>query len=73
MGSEVALISGEAIGAVENSEKIGQQVDQHSTRTREGGATRISARNDSGTAKCEQECGDVDLRWHSFSFAFLVK
>ena len=35
MISEVALISGEAIGAVENSEKIRQQVDQHSTRSRE--------------------------------------
>jgi hypothetical protein len=36
MSSEVALVSGEAIGAVENSKKIRQQVDQHSTRTRGG-------------------------------------
>jgi hypothetical protein len=36
MGGEVALVRGEAIGAVENSKKIRQQVDQHSTRTRGG-------------------------------------
>ena len=36
MSSEVALVSGEAIGAVENSKKVRQQIDQHSTRTRGG-------------------------------------
>ena len=29
VGGEVALVGGGAVGAVENSKKIGQQVDQH--------------------------------------------
>jgi hypothetical protein len=39
---EVTLISGEAIGAIQNSKKIGQQIDQHSTGRGEGDAIRTS-------------------------------
>ena len=42
MSGEVALVGGEAIVAVENREEIGQQIDQHSTRVRVGGASRNS-------------------------------
>ena len=36
---EVALVSGEAIGAIKNCEEVRQQVDQHLDRARVGGAT----------------------------------
>ena len=31
MGVEVALVGGDAVGAIENGKEIRQQVDQHST------------------------------------------
>jgi hypothetical protein len=37
VGFEVALVGGDAIGAIEYSEKIRQQVDQHSTGKRPAG------------------------------------
>ena len=40
VGFEVALVGGEAVGAIENGEKIGQQVDQHSTGKHCGRAAR---------------------------------
>jgi hypothetical protein len=42
MSFEVAVIGGDAVGAIEYSEEIGQQVDQHSTGRGEGDATRTS-------------------------------
>ena len=40
VGFEVALVGGDAIGAIEYSEKIRQQVDQHSTGKRPPGDQR---------------------------------
>ena len=40
VGFEVALVGGDAIGAIEYSEKIRQQVDQHSTGKRPAGDQR---------------------------------
>ena len=40
VGFEVALVGGDAIGAIEYSEKIRQQVDQHSTGKRPAGNQR---------------------------------
>ena len=40
VGLVVALVSGDAIGAIEYSEKIRQQVDQHSTGKRPAGNER---------------------------------
>ena len=42
MSGEETLIGGEAIGAIKNSEKIRQQIDQHSTGARGRGACRGS-------------------------------
>ena len=36
VGGEVTLGGGESVGDIENGEKIGQQVDQHSPRARGG-------------------------------------
>jgi hypothetical protein len=38
VGGEVALVGGEAIGAIQDGKKIGQQIDQHSTGARGSGA-----------------------------------
>jgi hypothetical protein len=68
VGLEVALISGDAVGAIEYSKKIWQQVDQHSTGKRPAGRAARSpshvrerrkqahwTRNDSGDVVVEQE------------------
>ena len=41
VGREVSLVGGEAVGAVEDSKKIGQQVDQHATGAREAARQAI--------------------------------
>jgi hypothetical protein len=68
VGLKVALVGGDAIRAIEYSEKIRQQVDQHSIRrlpARERGEARYAngsaiqvahwTRNDSGDETSEQE------------------
>ena len=66
VGVEVALVGGEAVGAIENGKKIGQQIDQHSTGRGRAALQAIWTRNDSGDGKCEQE-RDRHRMWHSFS------
>ena len=68
VGGEVTLISGEAVGAIQNGEKIGQQIDQHSTGARGSGACRGRwTRNDKCVWKCEQE--PARREWHIFSLS----
>jgi hypothetical protein len=57
---EVALVGGEAVGALENGEKIREQVDQHSTgrgRAARESCDRVArwTRNDSNALVREQE------------------
>ena len=44
VGLEVTLVGGDAVGAIENSEEIWQQVDQHSTGSdlREGSVEPVT-------------------------------
>jgi hypothetical protein len=79
VGLKVALVSGDSVGAIENGEKIGQQVDQHSagsdlrealrdpSHVRERQLEAHWTRNDSGDPLAEQERGI----WHT-SFLGIV-
>jgi hypothetical protein len=54
VGFEVAMISGDAVGAIEYGEEIRQQVDQHSTGKP---PAREAARNPSATGA--PQCGRI--------------
>jgi hypothetical protein len=57
VGVEVALVGGDAVGAIENGKEIRQQVDQHSTGSdlREGGTTIVTQTKSSGAGILDAE------------------